>query len=138
MRCPNCGGQRLRIDVVFSGSVACEFQSNSSFELYETASLDSHWHDDSDCQCEACGWHGTVHNARHGSLESHSGRSIEQDLEQLQKEVDAGSCPAEIAEPVEHLIDSVRKLRVQVALLERINRALSKKGGADSRDTVLF
>ena len=137
--CPVCGGKRLRIDVIFSGSVACEFYSDSAFELCETASLDSHWHDGSECECEGCGWKGCVGEARDKAHLGNAQASLELDLLQLEKEIEAGSCPREIAGPAMNLIKAVRKLRVQVDLLERINNSLSRQDGAGNpSDTALF
>ena len=137
--CPVCGGKRLRINVIFSGSVACEFHSNSAFELCETASLDSHWHDGSECECEGCGWQGCVGDARSKDRTDDTNASLELDLLQLEKEIEAGDCPRHIAGPALNLIKAVRKLRVQVELLERISSAQSKRDGEENpNDTVLF
>lgn len=143
MKCPSCGGQRLRIEVVFSASVACEFGANSSFEMYEPAALDSHWHDRSECACDACGWTGFVQDARDG-VETTLGSDWDHDpdsrfdLECLEREIEQGTCPTEIADPVKHLIEVVHNLQRQVKLLQRVNSAISRSGEGDPHDTKLF
>lgn len=63
MRCPNCQGQTLKIEVVFRAFVTAIFHSSDRFELSQPVSMQSSWTDDSPCICEACHWAGRVAEA---------------------------------------------------------------------------
>lgn len=63
MHCPNCSGQLLKIEIQFQGFVKIFFQNAADYRITEPISIDSQWHDQSACQCEACGWNGTVSDA---------------------------------------------------------------------------
>ena len=64
MHCPACNNVNLRIDVNFSGRVACKFADDDEFELIDRVALDSQWSDESLCECLSCNWVGTVRNAK--------------------------------------------------------------------------
>lgn len=138
MQCPDCGGNKLKIDVVFAGSVSCRFHGDEAFELCEATELDSHWHDDSACHCPACGWRGHVREAKPVENEHDIARSVEADLQALQRELKSGTCPDSVEAPLRNLMEAVRALRLQVALLERIKSSSVCDDSAHSGDTVLF
>ena len=63
MRCPNCDGHTLMIEVVFRGNVTALFHTPQQFELTQPVSIESSWTDDSPCICENCRWAGRVADA---------------------------------------------------------------------------
>ena len=81
---------------------------------------------------------GSVGGAKTGAANSDKNATSTLDLEALEKEVEWGTCPDEISEPVVNLIATVHKLRSQVELLERVNKALSQRGEVSAGDTSLF
>lgn len=138
MQCPDCGGNKLKIDVVFSGSVSCKFHGDEAFELCEATELDSHWHDDSACLCPGCGWRGHVREAKPTEQEGDLIQSLESDLQVLQRELKSGTCPETVQAPLRNLMEAVRALRLQVALLERIKSSRVSDDSSHSGDTVFF
>lgn len=138
MHCPECGANKLKIDVVFAGSVSCKFHGDEAFELCEATELDSHWHDDSACHCPGCGWRGQVRDAKPTEDDGDLIRSIESDLQALQRELNSGTCPKTVETPLQNLMEAVRALRLQVALLERIKSSRISDDSSQSSDTVFF
>ena len=68
MRCPNCDGQVLKIEVLFQGFVTAFFHDAHSYRLTEPVSMNSSWEEDSPCICENCRWEGRVADALARSL----------------------------------------------------------------------
>lgn len=63
MRCPNCWGQLLTIEVKFQGFVTMFFHAADEYRLTEPISLNSQWEDESPCMCQECDWSGNVGEA---------------------------------------------------------------------------
>jgi len=63
MRCPQCGSARLRVEVIFTGKVDCDFAGANGLEVLNPVSLDSAFGQSSECHCLYCKWDGTVAEA---------------------------------------------------------------------------
>ena len=63
MRCPNCDGQVLKIEVLFQGFVTAFFHDAARYQLTEPVTMSSSWEEDSPCICESCHWEGRVADA---------------------------------------------------------------------------
>ena len=63
MRCPQCDGQVLKIQVLFQGFVTAFFESALKYELTQPVSMNSSWEEDSPCICQRCQWEGRVAEA---------------------------------------------------------------------------
>jgi hypothetical protein len=63
MRCPNCEGQVLKIEVLFQGFVTAFFHDANQYHLTQSVSMQSSWEGNSPCICENCHWEGNVADA---------------------------------------------------------------------------
>ncbi len=63
MRCPNCQGQLLRIEIQLQGYVTAYFHAADEYQLTEPVTLTSAWEASSPCECETCRWIGIVSDA---------------------------------------------------------------------------
>ncbi len=63
MRCPNCHGQLLRIEIHLQGFVTAFFHAADEYQLTESVTLTSAWEENSPCLCENCEWSGIVADA---------------------------------------------------------------------------
>jgi hypothetical protein len=63
MRCPNCDGQVLKIEILFQGFVTAFFHNAENYQLTEPVTMNSSWEDESPCICETCHWEGRVAEA---------------------------------------------------------------------------
>ena len=63
MRCPECSGQLITIEVVFRGFVTAAFGTQDEAVLTQPTTLQSTWEDSSYCRCETCFWEGSVREA---------------------------------------------------------------------------
>lgn len=145
MRCPACGCTKLRLGVVFAGEVSCSFREGGVVEVLDAPPFDSHWDDNSPCQCLECDWSGRV---------SDIGASVESDLillqrtspdplskrelEEIERTVLSGDCPPCISEDVRMLIGVIRQLQKHVQILETVARADSKGRLQGRLDTAVL
>lgn len=141
MRCPACGSTKLKIGVVFTGEVACEFRNGSVVEILESATLDSAWDDQSRCGCLACDWSGRVHELRGRRLEDVAPvrKLTESELHGIERDLVLGKCPRRLERRVGKVVDAVRKLRLQTQILETLERAQAKgRNLRQSSDTAIL
>jgi hypothetical protein len=140
MRCPACASTKLKIGVVFTGEVACEFRNGSVVEILESAMLDSVWDDGSQCSCLACNWSGRVHDLRGRSLEdvSPDRKLTESELHGIERDLVLGKCPRRLERRVGKVVDAVRKLRLQMQILETLQRAQGKGRNLRTADTAIL
>ena len=140
MRCPSCGSTKLRIGVVFSGEVACEFRNGSVVEILENTTLDSTWDDASDCRCAQCSWSGQVHDLRGRRLEdvAPARKLTESELHGIERDLVLGKCPRRLERRVGKVVDAVRKLRLQMQILETLERAQGKGRKVRQSDTAIL
>jgi hypothetical protein len=143
MRCPACASTKLRIGVVFTGEVACEFRNGSVVEILEGSTLQSAWDDESRCSCLTCNWSGFVHDLR--SLEDLvpdrklSDRKLsESELLGMERDLLLGKCPKRLERRVGKVVDAVRKLQTQLQILETLDRAKNKGRRIKQSDTAIL
>lgn len=144
MHCPQCGHSSLRVSVVFTGAIACEFQSEEEFELLDSVSLESEWDDDSACECLSCDWRGRVREARSAVAdrsadergESRQGEEramlTEEYLQDIKDRLAVGYCNPLWRGYLEDLIAEVERLH---SLLETIT-CLSSRSRTSDRDDL--
>lgn len=148
MRCPACGSTKLRIGVVFSGEIACEFRHGAVVEILENSVLDSSWDDNSKCRCVACHWSGRVEAVRDPVRALRGARSpappsrtveAAAGMAGIERDVVDGKCPAGLQRPVRNILDAIRQLKTQVQILETVERAHSKRSQRiNSNDTAIL
>jgi hypothetical protein len=140
MRCPACASTKLKIGVTFTGEVACEFRNGSVVEILESATLDSAWDDGSACSCLACNWSGRVHDLRGRRLEDvePARKLTEAELHGIERDLVLGKCPRRLERRVGKVVDAVRKLRLQMQILETLQRAHAKGRDLRSKDTAVL
>ena len=135
MRCPACGSTKLRIEVVFAGELAFEFHEGEVLRVLEEPALESRWDDVSPCRCPACGWSGAVQDLQPiETLGAHRGRL---ELHELECDLAAGRCPPPLARVVGPLLESVRRMQVQLQDLESLERGHHSLRDAGLDDTVV-
>lgn len=137
---PACGSTKLRIGVVFSGEIACEFRHGAVVEILENSVLDSAWDDESECRCVECRWSGRVEEVR-DSAQSRSVATAAKTSGSAAMERDLldGKCPSGLEQPVRGVLDAVRLLKTQLQILETVERAHKKRGrGINSSDTAIL
>jgi hypothetical protein len=135
MRCPACGSTKLRIEVVFAGELAFEFRNGEAIRLLEEPALDSRWEDVSPCRCSACAWSGTVGDLRRRAAMTAQPGGLE--LHELERDLAEGDCPPRLRRPLGRLLESVRRMRVHLQVLETLERSLESPGRAGLDDTVV-
>ncbi len=140
MRCPECGGSRLRLGVVLTGEVSCEFQAGGIPEVIETSPLDSHWDDDSSCHCLNCTWTGRVRDLLDRIPDKNAPRPHlpDAELEAIERSVLTGDCPPQIRDDVKRLTALIRDLHKQVRILETVARANTRGRGRGGQDTEVL
>ena len=142
MRCPLCFSNDLKIEVSFSGPVACKFKDENDveFELMEQVMLDSHWSDESQCACLNCNWIGMVCDAGSSpvdvsntdALASESGGAIgwfsAEDQQELKHLLETEECPLALRKHVKKLMSEVGRLS---SLLDNMSRIQEKSSTSD-------
>jgi len=136
MQCPNCGSRRLRLAVTFSGELTCEFQGAEAVQVLEDASLDSAWHDESQCSCVGCDWEGLVREAAL-DLASDRAECTDAEFRDIEACVKTKQIPDKLLDPLSRLVDEIRKLKAQERILETIQRS-QKKSRVEAGDTAIF
>jgi hypothetical protein len=140
MRCPACASTKLRIGVVFTGEVACEFRNGSVVEILEGSTLQSAWDDESRCSCLTCNWSGHVHDLRGRSLEDlvRDRNLLETELLGMERDLLLGKCPKRLEHRVGKVVGAVRKLQTQLQILETLERAKNKGRRVTQSDTAIL
>ena len=138
MKCPRCQSPLLKIDVSFTGNVACKFSEGQKFQLLEKVALRSEFAEDAGCRCLKCHWQGRVADARANSPRTqHKVHQASQDpltAEELRKiEDSAESLSPRSRAIVQRLIDEVERLN---SLLDAVTRVSTRRRGSDD-DTVI-
>lgn len=147
MRCPHCSGNDLKIEISFSGPIACKFndENDVEFELMDHVSLDSHWNDESQCECLNCNWIGAVRDANSspaGELDADATASVSggalgwmtvEDQQELKHLLVTEECSPALRKHVEKLMHEVERL---CSVLETMLR-LQKKLSASDDDTIV-
>ncbi len=143
--CPECSSSELKIDVSFTGQVACRFGTDGEFELIDRVALDSQWHDESMCECLSCNWNGTVGNTRPQSApEQCVGVAIAEsddsvgaltagEMQELMSLMEAEACSPALRKQVERLAGEVERLG---SLLDTMMRITGNSAASDG-DTLL-
>jgi hypothetical protein len=140
MRCPACASTKLRIGVIFTGEVACEFRNGSVVEILEGSTLQSAWDDESRCSCLTCNWSGHVHDLRGRALEDlvRDRNLPETELLGMERDLLLGKCPKRLERRVGKVVDAVRKLQTQLQILETLERAGNKGRRVTQSDTAIL
>ncbi len=145
MHCPTCSSNNLKIEVNFSGRVACRFADDNDFELIDGVSLDSYWNDVSPCECLCCHWNGAVRDARStragepgaDEFATASAATIEQfsvdEIREMKRLLAADECSPTLRKHVEKLLDEVQRLS---SLLESMSRITQQSADSDN-DTII-
>ena len=137
MKCPKCGGRKLRVGVVLAGEVTCQFDTDHDMQVLQPAALDSSWDPNAECSCLSCSWSGTAAQAGLPLEVAQSGGLSPNELQTIEQELQAGDCPPQLAEAIRSLIETVRTLQNQLQIVQNMNRR-NTKGGAGLGDTTIF
>lgn len=140
MRCPACGGSKLKLGIVFAGEVACTFHDDAIVEILDAASLDSYWTEDSACHCIQCDWSGRVRELSRPGRES-APVPTDRDrsrLAEIERRAISGSCPKPIRRELRQLVSLIHKSHDEVRILENARRASAQGGGFEDGDTIVF
>lgn len=123
----------MRIDVLLSGAVTCDFTGTESVRVVESGEFDSQWHSAAKCSCTACSWQGVVADAAEKDDELQPAPPLEEELVEIEQELAAGHCPPPLADTVRALLESVRSLRAQL----RVADNLAGRRPRDDGDTTI-
>lgn len=150
MNCPQCGSPYLKVAVVFTGDIACDFSKDEEFELLDTVALDSYWDHASPCRCLHCEWQGCIRHAQSGPGDVHPEQQVNaprlgdadamtaERLQEIKEALADGYCNPPWRGYLEELVVEVERLQ---ALLTAVTRMVDRQSasGYDSSadDTVL-
>lgn len=152
MKCPQCHGRTLRVEVVLSGFVACTFSEDGQCESIEPMSLDSELDNESECTCVTCGWKGLsveIEGTTPGTVvrkavsqpdpSSSVGTATQIDLETIQKKLESKQCTSSWKRHINSLITEVEQLRAMLELVSRAeaHEARSRRRQAPSDTTLM-
>ena len=148
MKCPDCQGRYLSIEVSFRGMVPCTFGTADDVSLVDGASLDSEWDESSRCECLICGWMGTLKEAgrrppagrrpAEPAPRSTPAARIGLDLEQIRRRLDVAPCPPTWKPQIEALVTEVERLRGLIDVMARVTKVTRKSGRAASEDDTVI
>lgn len=140
MKCPRCSSRQLRVGVVFSGELTCQFHSDDAIDVLDTAALDSIWDPGAECACLQCSWSGRVSEAGfHEAEEEEDSQPAlsEEELLAIQRELDSEECPEELAGMIRSLVKTVKTLQTQLQIVRRTSRRREGDEGVPG-DTHIF